>query len=161
VFVPEQRRRFSVRQELVVAEPRALSVERDDERVRFLQCQQHLLGARAAGQQVGELTVHPVDKRGSQQHALNLARLALEHLGHQVLPDSAVGPGELGHETLGLRVTGKRDHRQAQASRPTLGVLVQRGHPFGGQVDRGPGKQFARLVLGERRRGSRRSRRRA
>ena len=51
-----------IRQKLVVAKPGALSVERHDERVRFLQFQQHLLRARAASQQVGELAVHPVDQ---------------------------------------------------------------------------------------------------
>ena len=122
-----------IRQKLVVAKPGALSVERHDERVGVLQFQQHLLRARAACQQVGELTVHPVDERGSQQHALNLARLAFEHLGHQVFPDRPVGARELSHETLGIRVTAERDHRQAQAGRPTFRALVQRGHPGVGQ----------------------------
>jgi hypothetical protein len=71
-----------IRQQLVVAKPRALRVERHDERVGVLKLQQQLLRARAASQQVGEFTVQPVDKRGSQQHALNLARLAFEHLAH-------------------------------------------------------------------------------
>ena len=118
----------------MVAKPGALGVERHDERVGVLQLQQHLLRARAAGQQVGELAVQPVDERGSQQHALNLARLAFEHLGHQVLPDRPVGAGELGHEALGIRVTAERDHRQAQAGRPTFRALVQRGRPGVGQI---------------------------
>ena len=46
-------------------------------------------------------------------------------------------------------MTGERDHRQAQASRPTFRALVQRGHPALGQADPGPSKQFARLALGE------------
>ena len=118
-----------IRQELVVAKPGALGVQRHDERVGVLQLQQRPLRARTARQQVGKFPVQPVDKRGSQQRALHLARLAFEHLGHQVFPDRPVGAGKLGHETLGIRVTGERDHRQAQASRPTFRALVQRGHP--------------------------------
>ena len=136
-----------VRQQLVVAKPGALSVERHNKRVGFLQFQQHLLRARPARQQVGEFTVQPFDKRGSHQHALNLARLALEHLGHQVLPNRPVGARELGHETLGIRVTAERDHRQAQASRPTFRTLVQRGRTSVGQTDPGRGKRFARTKI--------------
>jgi hypothetical protein len=77
------------------------------------------------------------------------ARLAFEHLGHQVFPDRPVGARELGHEPLGIRVTGERDHRQAQAGRPTFRALVQRGHPALGQADPGPSEQLARLALGE------------
>ena len=46
-------------------------------------------------------------------------------------------------------MTAERDHRQAQASRPTFRALVQRGHPGVGQADPGRGKQLARLALGE------------
>jgi hypothetical protein len=49
-----------VRQQLVVAKPGALSVERDDKCVGFLQFQEHLLRARPACKQIGELTVHPI-----------------------------------------------------------------------------------------------------
>ena len=71
-----------IRQEMVVAKPRAPGVERHDERVGVLQFQQHLLRAQAPCQQVGEFTVNPVDKRGPQQRPLHLARLPFEHLGH-------------------------------------------------------------------------------
>ena len=135
-----------IRQKLVVAEPRALGVERDDECVGVLECQQHLLTAWAASQQVGQFAVQPIGHRGPQQHALNLDRLAFEHLGHQVFPDRPVGPGELIHEAVRFRVTAERDHGQAQASRPTLRAFVQRGRPGIGQTDLRSGEQFACLA---------------
>ncbi len=46
-------------------------------------------------------------------------------------------------------MTGERDHRQAQASRPTFRALVQRGQAALGQADPGPTEHLARLVLGE------------
>ena len=46
-------------------------------------------------------------------------------------------------------MTAERDHRQAQAGRPTFRALVQRGRPGVGQVDPGRSKQLARLALGE------------
>ena len=133
----------------MVAKPRALSVQRHDERVGVLQFQERLLRARTARQQVGELTVEPLDQRGPQQQAPNLARLGLEHLGHQVFPDCPISAGELGHEPLGIRMTAERDHRQTQAGRPALRAPVQRGRARVGQGDLGRRKQFARLALGE------------
>jgi len=49
-FQPEQ-----IGEQVVVAEPGALGVERFDERVRIFQRQQDLFRARAAGQQIGQL----------------------------------------------------------------------------------------------------------
>src|SRR4051794_13282742 len=138
-----------VRKKLVVAKPCALRVERHDERVGVLESQQHLLRTRPACQQVGELTAHPVDERGSQEHALNVARLTFEHLGHEVLPDRPVGAGELGHEALGIRMAAEGDHGKAQAGRPAFGALVQRDRPGVGQADARRGQQLARLALGE------------
>ena len=138
-----------IREKLVVAKPGSLSVERHDEGVGVLQFQQYLLRARAVGQKIGEFAVQPFDERGSQEHALNLARLAFEHLGHQVFANRPVGTRELIHETLGLRMTAERDHRQAEAGRPTFRPPVQRGGPTVGQTDLGRSKQLARIVLTE------------
>ena len=43
----------------------------------------------------------------------------------------------------------ERDHRQAQASGPTFGALVQGARPSVRQADPGCSKQFARLALAE------------
>src|SRR5207248_11506348 len=54
-----------IRQEMVIAEPGALGVQRYDERVGVLQLQQRPLRARTARQQVGKFPVQPVDDRRS------------------------------------------------------------------------------------------------
>ena len=80
---------------------------------------------------------------------LNVTGLAIEHLGHQIFPNRPVCARELGHETLGIRVTAERDHRQAQTGRPTFRALEQRGHPGLGRSDSGRRKEFVCLALTE------------
>ena len=46
-------------------------------------------------------------------------------------------------------MTAQRDRSQAQAGRPPLGALVQRGRPTVGQSDPGRSEQFARLGFGK------------
>ncbi len=69
--------------------------------------------------------------------------------GHQVLGDGPVAAGELGHETLGIRVPGQREHREPQPGRPALRPLLEhRGHVVG-QSDPGSGHELPGLLLGE------------
>ena len=65
------------------------------------------LRARAAGQQIGQFTVDPIEQGSTQQQLLHLFRLAVQHLGDQILGDRAITPGELSDETLWVRVTGQ------------------------------------------------------
>ena len=69
---PAQLQPQQVREQVVVAEPGALGVERHDERVRVLEVQQDPFRARAAGQQVGQLAVDPVEQGGAQQQMLDV-----------------------------------------------------------------------------------------
>ena len=50
---------------------------------------------------------------------------------------------------LGIRVTAERDHREAQAGRPTFRARVQRGRAGVRQADPGRVQQFARLAFRE------------
>jgi len=58
----------------------------------------------AAGQQVCQFTVDPVEQRGAQEQMLDIAGLAFEHFGDQVLGDHALAAGELRDETLRVGV---------------------------------------------------------
>ena len=138
-----------IREQVVVAEPGPPGVERYHERVRVLQVQQDRFRARAAGQQVGQLAVDPVEQRGAQQQILDVGRLAVQHLGQQVLSDGAVAAGKLRHEPLRIRVPGQRDRREPQARRPPLGPLVQQRRPGRRQRDTRGVQQLAGLPLGE------------
>jgi hypothetical protein len=96
---------------VVVAEPGPLGVQRHDERVRVLKLEQDPFRTRAAGQQVGQLTVDPVHQAGAHQQVLDIARLAFEHFSDQVLGDRTVAAGKLRYEPLRIRVTDQGDDR--------------------------------------------------
>ncbi len=96
-----------VGEQLVVAEPGPPGVQREHERASLRELLQDPLPARAPGQQVGQLTVHPVQHRGSQQQAADRLGLAVEHLGQQVFRHRPLAPGELGREPVRIRVPGQ------------------------------------------------------
>jgi hypothetical protein len=87
---PAQLQPQEIRQQVVVAEPGALGVQRFDERVGVLEVQQDPFRARPTGQQIGQLAVDLVEQRGTQEQILDAGRLAVQHLGKQVLGDRAV-----------------------------------------------------------------------
>ena len=146
---PAQLQPEQIPEQVVVAEPRALGVQRHDERVRVREFQQDPLRATAAGQQVRQLAVDPVEQRGAQQQILDVGRLAHQHLRDQVLRDRAVAAGELRDEPLRVGVTGQRERREPQARGPPLRPLVQQRRPGVGQRDTRGVQQLAGFALGE------------
>ena len=134
---------------MVVAEPRPPGIERHDERVRVLQRQQDALRARAAGQQIGQFTVDPVEQGSAQQQLLDVGGLTVQHLGQQVLGDGAVAAGELRDETLGIGVPGQRNRREPQARGPPFRSLLQQRRPGLGQRDARGVQQLAGFALGK------------
>ena len=88
-------------------------------------------------------------RRGAQQQILDVGRLAVQHLGEQVLRDRALAAGELGDEPLRVGVTGQGDRREPQARGPPLGPLVQQRDPGLRQRDPRGVEQLAGLALGK------------
>ena len=146
---PAQLQPQEIPEQVVVAKPCPLGVERHHERVGVLELQQDPIRARAAGQQIGQLAVDPIEQGGTQQQLLDVVRLALQHLGEQVLGDRAVAAGELRHEALGVGVTSQGERRQPQARGPPFGPLVQQRRPGCGQRDPRGFEQLAGFALGE------------
>ena len=138
-----------VGEQLVIAEPGPPRIQRDDERVGLLELLQDPLAARTSGQQVGQFAVHPVQHRGPQQQPPDRLGLPLQHLGQQVLRDRALAAGELGRETVRLRMPGQRQRGQPQPRRPALGPVIQPGQRWLGQRYPGRLEQGPRLILGE------------
>ena len=134
---------------MVIAKPRALGVERHDERVRVREFQQDPLRARAAGQQVGQLAVDPFEQGGAQEQILDVGWLAIQHFRDQVLRDRSVAAGELRDEALGVGVTSQGDRREPQARGPPLCSLVQQRGPGSGQRDTRGVEQHACFPLAE------------
>ena len=132
----------------VVAEPGPGRVQRDHERARLLQLLQNPSSAGATAQQVGELAVDPLENRCTQQQPANLPRLALQHLGQQILGHRPLTAREPGHKPFWVRVPRQRQRRQPQPGRPALGALMQSRERRRGQFH--PGRFQQRLCFLER-----------
>ena len=135
-----------IREERVVAEPRPLRVDRDDERVRILQLEERPLGPARSGEAVGERAADPLQDRGAEQELPDRFGLALEDLGEQVVRHRPLAAGELGDEPLGVRVTRERHRGQPQARGPSLGPCQEHGGGFGGKLDPGGVEELPRLL---------------
>ncbi len=146
---PAQLQPQEIREQVVVAKPGPLGVQRFDESVGVLEAQQDPFRARSAGQQVGQLAVDPIEQGGAQQQILDVGRLAVQHLGEQVLGDHAVAAGELRDEPLRVGVISQGDRREPQARRPPLGPLVQQRDPGLRQHDARGVEELAGFALGK------------
>ncbi len=146
---PAQLQPQEIREQVVVAEPRPLGVQRFDERVRIFEAQQDPFRARPAGQQVCQFPVDPVEQGGAQQQILDVGRLAVQHLGEQVLGDHAVAAGELRDEPLRVGMADQGEHREPQARGPPFRPLVQQRDPGLRQHDARGVEEFAGFVPGK------------
>ena len=116
-----------IREQRVVAEPRSLRVDRNDERVRVLQLEERPLRAARSGEAIGERAADPLQDRGAEQELLDPFGLSLEDLGQQVVRHRPLAAGELGDEPLGVRVTRERHRGEPQARDPPLGPCQEHG----------------------------------
>ena len=144
-----QLEREQVREQVVVAKPRSLRVQRHHERARVLQLAQDPLRPRAPGQPVGQRTAHPLQYRGPQQQPADLLRLALEHLGQQVLGHRALTAREAGRQALRVRIPRQRQRGEPQTRRPPLGSRDQRLKRAVGQTHARRLQQRTRLLRRE------------
>ena len=127
-----------VGEQVVVAEPGARHVHRDDERVGLLELVQQPRPVAASGQEVGERAVDALEDAGAQQQVPHLGRLAAQHLAQQVVGDGPLAARELGHEPVRSVVAGERHRGQPQAGGPALRALVQPGQVARGDARRPP-----------------------
>ena len=105
---PPQLEREHIREQVVVAKPASLRIHRDHERARVLEPGQNPVGTRASRQPVSERSADPLQQRGSQQQLPHFRRLALEHLGQQVLGHRALTAREADRVALGIGVASQR-----------------------------------------------------
>jgi hypothetical protein len=140
---PEQ-----IGEQVVVAEPGASRVERFDERVRVLQLQQDLFRARAAGQQVGQLAVDPIQQAGAQQQILDLRAAdgpasrrsgTRRPCGRCRRTPRRTAPGQGGRpgrapRAAGPWVTPPRASASSDSTRPAIAGALKSGVAAGGSV---------------------------
>ena len=118
---PSQLECEQIREQVVVAKPGSLRVQRDHERACVFELGEDPVGSRASRQPVSERSVDPVEYRSSQQQPSHLLRLTLEHLGQQVFGHRPLAAREAPCEVLGVRIPGHRESREPQTRRPPLG----------------------------------------
>ena len=129
-----------VGEQVVVAVPDPLVVQRHQEQVGPLQLLQDRLavagggrcGVRPVGvggqQGVAQRGAQPVEHAGGEQEASGRGRLAVQDLGRQVVGDQPVPAGEGGHERRRVGPVAQGQPGQLQPGRPALGALDQRRH---------------------------------
>ena len=84
----------NVGEEVVVAVPESLGVERHDEKVLPFEVLQHPAAVSAAGDGVAQGAIESVEDCGAEQEVADRWVLPGQHLVGQVVDDEAVAPGE-------------------------------------------------------------------
>jgi hypothetical protein len=120
-----------VGEEVVVAVPLAARVERNEEEVLLLQAGERLGGALLRERCVAEGRREPLENRGADEERPQLARLALEHLRHEVVDDVAVVAGERLDERMRVSPAAERERGQVKAGSPPLRTLVEQADVVG------------------------------
>src|SRR6185503_14926879 len=103
------------REQVVVAIPASLVVERDDEQVLTLGTLEHLLPIGASGDRVAYSGGQAIEYRRFLQKGLHWVRLVLQNVFDQVVDDVAMAPRECGDERVDVRPSAHRQRRQLQS----------------------------------------------
>jgi len=125
----------SVGEEVVVAVPATLVVERDDEQILTLKDLQHRLTVAATGQGVAQAAGQLVEHGRVEQEPAHLVRLPVQNFLYEVVENEPVAPGErldkprdVTRPVAGAGMHPGRQRGQLQSRRPPLGARLERGH---------------------------------
>ncbi len=121
-------------EEVVIAEPVTLSVERDDEQVGALEGLQHGRAAHAAGDGIAERSAQLLENGGLQQEVPDRFRLSPQHFFDEVIQHKTVAARERLDEAGRIRVALHGKRGQLQAGDPALGPRFQRGDIVRGEL---------------------------
>ncbi len=127
-----------VGEEVVVAIPPALVVERDHEQVLALEGLQHRLTVGTTGQGVAEPAGHLVEHGGVEQERAHLVRLPVQNLLDEVVEDEPMAarerldePSDIVGPVGSAGMGAGRQRGQLQPGRPPLGARLESGHECG------------------------------
>ena len=126
-----------VGEQVVVAVPRALGVERDEEEVAALEVLQHPGAVRAAGDSVAQRARESVEDSGAEQEVTTLSGLPGKNLVSEVVDDKPVAPGERLDEASDLttlRDAAQGERGELKAGDPAFSALLERLHVSAGEV---------------------------
>ena len=120
-----QSRPERLREQVLVAVPGALVVERDDEQVAALELLEHGAAVAASGEGVAECAGHLVEHGGRHEEVSNPVGLSAEHLLDQVVQDETVAAGKGIDAPQRVNATAHRQRCELQPSRPAFGPRIQ------------------------------------
>src|SRR5690349_14082701 len=144
-FSPAKVELEHVRKQAVATKPGPLGVDRGDEGVGFFELMQDALTSGAAGEEVGQRPVDPLEDRRSQEQTPDVGGLAIEHLGQQVFAHRAFGARKLCCEAHWIHVAAKRQRGQSQTRRPAFSPVDQLIERRISQIDARALKQHSRI----------------
>lgn len=123
-----------VSEEVVVAEPPAMLVERDHEEVFALQQLEHRLpSTRFAGHRLAQRCGETLEDGGVEQEAADGVGLPGQDLVDEVVDDETVVPGEPVDEPGGAGTVPQGQRRELERGDPALGAALERRHRVGRQ----------------------------
>jgi hypothetical protein len=137
-------------EQLVVAVPDAVLVERRREHAAVLEPGDHRVTVGAAGERIGHLGVERLDDRRAQEERAEVRRLVRERLADEVVADGHVGPGEAVDERARVGMVAQRDRGQPQRGRPSLGPPPELPEVLRRELDAEGLEHRRRLVACER-----------
>ncbi len=114
-----------IAEQVVVAEPLAAIVERDDERIRAREGLERIRGVVRAKHRVAQGWGHPVEDRRTKQEHLEVVRLAANHLFHEVVGDLLLSAGQFDSPHRGVLAVSQRQRCQRDRGGPSLRLLAQ------------------------------------
>ncbi|HMN59056.1 MAG TPA: hypothetical protein PJ988_01755, partial [Anaerolinea sp.] len=82
-----------IREQVMIAVPLALVIQRDEEQVAAFQGIQHCITIYPLGNGITQRSAQPVEYRGLQQETAHLLGLARKHLSGQIIEHKAVAAG--------------------------------------------------------------------
>ena len=126
-----------LREQVVVAEPLALVVERDDEEVLGLDPAEQRAGVVPTGDVGAQVGPQALEHRRRQEELAHVVGLAQQDLVEQEVGHVPVAAGEPLDEPFGVVAAPQRQSRELQARRPSLGPLGQALDLVRRQVDLG------------------------
>jgi hypothetical protein len=137
-------------EQVVVAVPGTLIVQRDQEEVGALQPVEDPGRVPALGDGVAQWRRQSLQDRRAPQERLDLGRLGMQQLGPQIVDDVPARAGEGRHAGARIRVVLEGERRQLQPGGPALGALVQPDQVGPLQLHTSPVvEERRRLLVGE------------
>ena len=112
-------------EQVVIAVPLSLGVQRNDEGVLPLQRSEQPLGIWVAGNRRAQRPRESLEDRGLDHELAQFWRLAVEHLESEVVDDLLVVAGEGVDELTMILAAPQRQPGELKSGRPPLRALVQ------------------------------------